>query len=1310
MASLNKLAIRGIRSFDDKQISIIEFFSPVTVIVGHNGSGKTTIIECLKYATTGDQPPNTRGGAFVHDPKMANEKEVKAQVKLRFHAANGTRMLAVRNLSVTVKKTGLTMKTLESILAIAEGDADKGGKRGVISTKCAEMDTEIPQLLGVSKAVLENVIFCHQEDSYWPLAEPSTLKKKFDDIFEATRYTKALDSIKNLRKDRVMELKAEKERLLSLSREKSHSDKLKDRFNELKSTIAAKEVEYEDSKHQYDAAVKANQKFYELFSKFREMYSTVAMLEENKARTKKHLTDLKSKYQELPGKWFELESRAEQFEDKVNTHKENKCQEERKLEDLEGGLRRQTDQQRTLLDKKGRLNAEAEEQSRRIQQREQAIREIGEMYAIKGFSHSPLERDQVLDFVARLRDVHRKQQLEYEKRQTELKGKSDEYHAKLRVLDTELESRKSQKQHLRRQTVELQEKIRKTERMLEGMQTIPTSLRTLQVEIADRKERLQKLNHTLASAKYDVKLADMATKGRKLEDERDQLNTELQALTSQADARARLDLKRAESKSKGTEAQTNMDFANAQLKKLMREETDMGSIEDVVDQLIVEYEEKQSTLSGESKISNAKLQKVDLELSNLKTLLTQKKTDLRNTQNKIKHILFNEEYKDATEALRTADIELDERKRCIKQLHGEHVGTIAVYQALLKHGRENKICNACSRHLNDAEFVAFEKHMQGTLTKVTSKSLAEIQEELDGWEAEHRRLQALRPLNNSVVELTLKEIPSLEEQIKEKETTRPHLVESAESACENLELVTRDLKQINSLKDLTNTILRLQKESDKAKHECDQLERNLSSSGSNRTADDVQTELGRITSDIRKNDRDSKALSSEADRQTKAIRDLENNLHSMELDERDLLNKVKDKERLEKDILHTTEEVADYAAQSKEIDSKISEAEAPINALQETYQRQQRDLNTKISDAQRLYEDLSKCSDRLNDMNKNVERYVKEKKGRMLEECSSQLEQCDTQLHEMKVRIEACRSVIASISKEINESGATISNLRDNIIVQNLTRDIAKTQAEIDSYDMEEAGKARRNYEDKYEPAKAREDGLGEKYHRLTGELSTLKAQLKSLENDLKEFKDVYKKYTDQLIRVKVSDMANSDLEKYAKALDNAIMKYHGLKMEEVNDTMKHLWNKTYQGTDIDGIKIRSDVEGAASKRSYNYRVVMTKDQVEMDMRGRCSAGQKMLASIIIRLALSDSFGQNCGILALDEPTNALDTENIDALAASLVDIINERKTHSNFQLIIITHDENFLRKLGQSDVMEYYWRVSRDSRQKSIIDRQRFR
>lgn len=57
-----------------------------------------------------------------------------------------------------------------------------------LSYRCADMDREIPALMGVSKAILENVIFVHQDESNWPLQDPSTLKKKFDDIFSATRY------------------------------------------------------------------------------------------------------------------------------------------------------------------------------------------------------------------------------------------------------------------------------------------------------------------------------------------------------------------------------------------------------------------------------------------------------------------------------------------------------------------------------------------------------------------------------------------------------------------------------------------------------------------------------------------------------------------------------------------------------------------------------------------------------------------------------------------------------------------------------------------------------------------------------------------------------------------------------------------------------------------------------------------------------------------------------------------------------------------------------------------------------------------
>ena len=71
--------------------------------------------------------------------------------------------------------------------------------------------------------------------------------------------------------------------------------------------------------------------------------------------------------------------------------------------------------------------------------------------------------------------------------------------------------------------------------------------------------------------------------------------------------------------------------------------------------------------------------------------------------------------------------------------------------------------------------------------------------------------------------------------------------------------------------------------------------------------------------------------------------------------------------------------------------------------------------------------------------------------------------------------------------------------------------------------------------------------------------MSSLKQQLRGQEKDLEEFKDINRRYRDQLIKVKVcsyhngqicsslmvykmSDMANNDLEKYAKALDKYVM------------------------------------------------------------------------------------------------------------------------------------------------------------------------
>lgn len=125
-----------------------------------------------------------------------------AHVRLLFKGTGGARMVASRRMQLTVKKTTRSVKSLESSL----NETNRNGEKQVISSKVGEMDSMLIESLGVSKAVLDDVIFCHQDESLWPMREPADLKKRFDAIFEAQKYTKAIDNIKVLRKQRQTDL------------------------------------------------------------------------------------------------------------------------------------------------------------------------------------------------------------------------------------------------------------------------------------------------------------------------------------------------------------------------------------------------------------------------------------------------------------------------------------------------------------------------------------------------------------------------------------------------------------------------------------------------------------------------------------------------------------------------------------------------------------------------------------------------------------------------------------------------------------------------------------------------------------------------------------------------------------------------------------------------------------------------------------------------------------------------------------------------------------------------------------------------
>ncbi|PVU87898.1 hypothetical protein BB559_005832 [Furculomyces boomerangus] len=341
MSAIERLLISGIRSFDPNNRTVIKFSSPLTLIVGANGCGKTTIIECLKYATTGELPPNSKGGAFVNDPKIAGEAEIKAQVKLEFRNVNGKKMVCTRSLQVTQKRTGITMQTLEGVLTIPS-DKNTGQEKVSVSSKCAELDLEMPIQLGISKAILENVIFCHQEESNWPLSEPLTLKKKFDDIFAATRYTKAVESFKKVRKEQAIELKIQSNDLKHFSENKKKSDRIKleieaasENISTLKNSISElseKETTFEKRLSLFETYI---EEFNSVEMEYKQLQHEKTILEQNLEELLSHIVIMDNQTEELNKILNEQENEKNRWEEIIASKNLKINKDNRKIEKLQ---------------------------------------------------------------------------------------------------------------------------------------------------------------------------------------------------------------------------------------------------------------------------------------------------------------------------------------------------------------------------------------------------------------------------------------------------------------------------------------------------------------------------------------------------------------------------------------------------------------------------------------------------------------------------------------------------------------------------------------------------------------------------------------------------------------------------------------------------------------------------------------------------------------------------------------------------------------------------------------------------------------
>ncbi|PVG02753.1 putative RAD50-DNA repair protein [Serendipita vermifera] len=1233
---------------------------------------------------------------------MAAEKEVKAQVKLRFRAANGTPMLVTRNLSVTQKKTaGMTMKTLEAVLAALPPDGVHDGKRHTISTKCAEMDIEIPNLLGVSKAVLDNVIFCHQEDSYWPLAEASVLKKKFDEIFEASKYTKALDAIKALRKERVSELKIDQERLQGNLREKFHGDKLKARIADLTATVNRKGAEYDELKTTAEALAVQNKEFYEKATKFRDTFLKFEAAEKRKTQLEHDLSFISDSLEVLDGTDAELEDRRRNFERHIAGQKSIK---ERKAMDISDEEERLVDVRRQLGEeqtREGQLTGEENAYHRNLARRNALVHEIARKNGLRGFEQDPLDASQWADFRTRMTGIQRNYERSLETVQADGQAKNSDFNAQLQAVQAETTSLKVEKDSLQKQIAERQRATAAAEVKLDGIRNKASELKGLQNEAEQKRKRIDTLKEEMISHNFDQKLEDKSTAMRELESQRDKLNQELVSSTQQMESRTTLGLRKQEVEKFDLDIQTSLETMSTRYESLLGHKPGVDKIESEIDRALLNKEKESKDEEADLGAANREVAQIEGSLSNLKSRHKQMEEEAKTLEKKLKSLL------DTHGSVQEAIADTQEQLNLCQEEILKNQDFAKFYQGILETGRNKKICSSCNRHLMDNEMVAFEKHVSSLLKKDTSSKLKELEEELAVWQADLSRLQQGLPLEASYSKIKKVDIPNLLQEQKK-------LEEKLESASARAAFVSDSsnesklaIKALQSLKQQADSIASLTQRRETSLQFVRSLEAALSSGRPIKSLEEIQGQLSTLQTKQNSIEREKQQLNNERDHLTRTLHTFESQLHQTQLRENQLLNDMRESERLEHQIKEDQLAIETARSRIKEIDTKVIQLKDPeesIRAEQRAYNAQ---LAGRVSKAQDDLQEVKLSINNLDTVAHSVDEYIRDQGDRKLKRCRGTIIDLKDAITRSLEDIERMRADVDKLGQEVSSANSTLATLTNNLLMRKLKRDITETEKEMGTLDLEQASRAHQQFEEKYTKAKAKEEEITRQSQHLQGELTTLRAQLKGYEADGREYKDAAKNYTDQLVKTKMSEMINSDLETYAKALDSAIMKYHSIKMAEVNDTMRYLWNRTYQGTDIDGIKIISEGEGATGKRNYNYRVVMVKDQVEMDMRGRCSAGQKMLASIIIRLALSDSFGANCGILALDEPTNALDIDNIEALAQSLVDIIRERRAQANFQLIIITHDENFLRKLGEAAVIDHYWRVSRDGRQKSTVEKQ---
>lgn len=1245
-----------------------------------------TIIECLKYSTTGDLPPNSKGGAFLHDPKMTGDKEVRAQVKLAFTNASGVSMICTRAMLLTLKKTTSTFKTLEGqLLALHRGE------RTTISTKCAELDVQVPNYLGVSKSILDYVIFCHQDESLWPLAEPSVLKKRFDEIFEALKFTKALDNIKVIRKDMTVEIKLLDQSVKHLKQDKERADRVREKMDASYKTVdtykqetVLLEEELRRITKQSDDLFKSNQAFQKVLSKLESYRHSQRSLNEQIDRLEDSTTLLPDTDEDLQYKIANFQTVVRDAEKKVEELKNE-------VGDKQANLRTLREDYSNMISEEGQLKGKEADYKLNLQKRSDLVKSsITEL----DMDVSP---DDFIEFENTLNtQTHRSQRL-LQSMTSDSKKEEAVVEQKLKLVSDSKLKETQHREYANNDIKSIENENKSLATKINNLDVNEGGLEYEKLKLEDLESKLDEFRNQKIVEKLVKEIRGKNTEISSLETEIETMNHEISQSHKQSDTYAKISLLNDEK-----------NYREKALAKLITTNENIFNSEALdLEDLEKSFKEKVSKLQNEVKEGEKELKrlndrsyKLESEFQFKKLSITNLTKELETSEKKFKDELEDEDVEDYDEVLGSAE---DDYKIALENLKMSST-TLQFNKKALEIAEKDQCCYLCSRKFDETSVLStFIKELK---SKTESGFEKQLEEQLQSQKEYLNTVRSLASVVDRIV-TTKRKVAELDSEIK---SITPSLEESKNKLDEQTKKVDEIRNKLTSLEDIkgsVNEISRMRQDLKNIEAQIAAKERELNDYGfSPRSLDELQKEQNSKSSELKNLRKEVANLLEDKDSKQRELSVLEGNVKDMRLKISNIERSLIEKENITKTIEENKNRIVKLHEMVEKSDGIIKELTMEIDSVTKELDTLRKENGEKITKQQKELEALTSHKNLFTSLNDAIKVYI-ERDIKLLEKCQEEVSLIGTLITEHEEAIEAASIRVSEEEKKLADTNNEERNLKNNLDIRHMQNKLREIEIEISEMNVQNAESER----DRYQEESSR---LREEYSSMNAELAGKMGEIKQIEDQAKqyqkelnsEFKDIEKSYQEEWVKLQTKTLVLNDLGTYSKALDSAIMQYHSIKMKEINRIIDELWKGTYSGTDVDTIMIKSD-QNTASKgnRSYNYRVVMVKQDAELDMRGRCSAGQKVLASIIIRLALAECFGTNCGVIALDEPTTNLDAENIESLARSLGNIIELRQAQKNFQLIVITHDEKFLTYMNAAKYTDHFYRVRRNDAQKSQID-----